>query len=433
LSYYDSEIIQISYIEAYENTYDRINYLDDSGFQYGIFADRNRGKQISTANIFKAQSDSSHRGQNTRISKVQYVNADVKMNVEIKIYTDVDRTQGPTSGKLQEIGTNGETSLIYTNADSGIRSVDLPHPVDVTDGSDYAIVVKFTANNDEDDLVYYAAETSKSPMYYPADNKFSFNAGESFISEDGENFTDFSDFYPVYDPSIYGKKGNFNIRAYTNYLPLSTTPPSVEQKTADEKHNVTQEVSSPTPQRAEVSKLTTSKTFSLEVGKTKKLPFGLTYSAGEKSSFNLKVTSTNTKVVKVVNGNIKALKVGQTTVTLTIPALSSSTKKAISQKVKVTVLPKAVSFKVKKNGNKLLKLSWSKFTGQLAVSNFVVQYRIKGAKWTARKIGAKSTSFTFLKTNTKKQVEVRVQSLKKAVDGVWSAIFHSSWTKITVK
>jgi hypothetical protein len=220
ISYYDASINEIAAVNAQKKSYDKVGYLDDSGYLYGMFAHKTGTNKSYMANIFRNHFDKAHRhlGFALKVQQVSYVTPEEHMNVKIMIYKDVNSYTGPLSGKLVA------TEQKYQEF-PGIHTLKLSKDVLLKESDvNYAVVVELTRLNDHSGYSVMTAETSYDFSGDLGPTYFEFARFQSYVSFDGKNYFDWYDFHPDQTPSdlgdniYYGNKGNFNIKTYSDYV-----------------------------------------------------------------------------------------------------------------------------------------------------------------------------------------------------------------------
>ncbi len=118
--------------------------------------------------------------------------------IEITVYKSVDPQKGPASGKIAGNATTKAT--IYLD---GKYTIDLKESVIVKAGESFAVVIK---RSDNRSIVYERAYSRSNGIAY----EVGCDAGQSFYSSDGENWTD------ILGSSTSSKRSNFVINALTS-------------------------------------------------------------------------------------------------------------------------------------------------------------------------------------------------------------------------
>jgi C1A family cysteine protease len=171
-SYYDAVIGQGNYIfnegEPVSN-YLRIYQYDPLGWTSGLGLGGNTGW---FANVFNAVG-------NEQLRAVSFYSGSSNSTYEIYVYLNIGSS--PTSGSLAGSKT-GSLSI------AGYHTVTLPSPIPLSSGVKFSVVVKLTT----------PGYTYPIPIEYPFSNyssKATANAGESFISNNGTNWSDLTSYY----------------------------------------------------------------------------------------------------------------------------------------------------------------------------------------------------------------------------------------------
>ena len=180
ISYYDTKAVQyaVAYCDAVPTSsyatnyqYDPLGWTNSAGF----------GSSTAwAANVFTATADED-------LKAVALYAVDDNVSYEIYIYDDFD---GSVFSKLL-----GSTSGTLTN--SGYHTISLPSAIELTDGDDFSIVVKFTTTGYiypipiEMDFVGYSSGATAGP-------------GQSYISSTGSSFTDITNSYASTNVCIKG-------------------------------------------------------------------------------------------------------------------------------------------------------------------------------------------------------------------------------------
>jgi hypothetical protein len=253
LSYYDDTIFEMSSYDVNPNTkYDGVNALDTAGNNTALTGVAFDGDYLYESNIFDADED-------INLKAVSFINSFAASSDQIQVYTDVPQGGIPTDGNLSVIGTNGDTTFTDLEVNSGFFTVDLPQSVFISKGSRYAIVVKHTATDpsvftappgpgslgldpmsltpqavlgaDPRELSTEIRVKYANPDDLPPGNdkdmlinalailnppNFQVNAGESFFSTDGTNWTDVVGYVNPNAPvsNLYSMQiGNFRVKA----------------------------------------------------------------------------------------------------------------------------------------------------------------------------------------------------------------------------
>lgn len=473
LSYYDASIADFASYDLEIGNYANVSKYDESGYTEGDWILPNQNS-VWISNIFNAQNS------NKLIDSITIPTVTNNMDVEVSIYSDVNRLNGPTSGIQIPVGDNSQISQKSHFDISGIHTIKLSHQPTIAQGHNYAVVVKLTTKSGD----YTAFSTEWEHPYgydssihnYVFDAKnFSFNTGESFISKDGQNFADFKNeqYDSVGTDELWnddlGQFGNFNIRANeqistnapdvdyidrssindnTNNNPSTdenvqpdTPKPAVDTPKPVSKPETTKPVDKPAAS-ATVTKPTTStkailaKSVSVlvskvAVGSNLKLQISdvksLTYKLLPANTSNKKLTikSSNAKVLSVSGSKITAKKVGF--VTLEVKTTDGS---GINKVINVTVFPKtpdlkALKFKLTALKKRKLKATWKSLKSQ-KISNIHIRIRKAGGKWTTYHFEPnKLTTFNFSKLVANKKYQVQIRTSVNLAN----SIFFSQWSK----
>ena len=203
LSYYDKSLTQKNgQIVKCAWTYEMMPAEEFPGNSY--YYDSQIHLMISesapySANIYKANSGADYEKIEAVTFSVEKL-ASSGTGYEISIYTGVDPSQGPASGKLQSAATTKGTLSL-----DGQYTVKLKNPVYVKKGKNFAVVIK---RNDNCSIGYEYNYQNPTNVFGGITYYAYAKAGQSFKSNDGSSWTDVTnDYYP---------HGNFIIGALTS-------------------------------------------------------------------------------------------------------------------------------------------------------------------------------------------------------------------------
>lgn len=186
ISYYD---LSFRHFISFNNAEDSHNY--GSIYQYDRLGHtRTWGNRESWgANVFLSETSEA-------LNAVGFYTVDSNMNYEIHIYKHVNSAaNNPVSGTLAAVKTG---SLIY----GGYYTIKLDDPVPLEQGEYFSTAVKFISSNYDYSVPIEAPIPSHS-------SAAAANPGESYVSEDGVQWTDLTQVV---------ENSNVCIKAYTEYI-----------------------------------------------------------------------------------------------------------------------------------------------------------------------------------------------------------------------
>jgi C1A family cysteine protease len=185
ISYYDLSFVNFT---CFNNAEEPVNY--GTIYQYDPLGyTRTWGKQESWgANVFTAENSEP-------LEAVGFYAVDAGMNYEIDIYKNVDTAAAnPASGILAAVKTG---TFVY----AGYYTVKLDNLIPLAQGEHFSIVVKFKSST------YRYSVPIEAPIAHHS-SAASANPGESYVSEDGLQWDDFTTVVPG---------SNVCIKAYSEY------------------------------------------------------------------------------------------------------------------------------------------------------------------------------------------------------------------------
>lgn len=208
LSYYDCSIGSAAFAMdvAEENNYDN-NYQYDGTANFdgtGYYSN-----QVYGANVFVADS-------NEVIEAVGTYTLGLNVELEVRIYTDLQAGASPTSGVLATTQTVHKTYM-------GYHTIDLNQSVEVDAGERYAVVIAY--KQDSDGISWIPLDRSFSGYYYEYGSYA--KAGESYY---GFNLNNLNDCNPN-NVGYYADGINLRIKAFTNEKSGSQTGVNVSYRT----------------------------------------------------------------------------------------------------------------------------------------------------------------------------------------------------------
>ena len=180
ISYYDTKAVQ--YAVGFYNAVPTSEYV--TNYQYdplGLLAAV--GYEVTTAwgaNVFTATADED-------LSAVGFHVLAENTSYEIYVYDNFD------GSSFSDLLGSVSGSVSYP----GYHTVTLPSPINLTDGDDFGIVVKFTTPG-------YNYPVPVEDVYAGYSSGASASAGQSYVSSDGETFEDITDYYPNMNVCIKG-------------------------------------------------------------------------------------------------------------------------------------------------------------------------------------------------------------------------------------
>lgn len=219
LSYEDESLLgdrtnkAVAYIPSPASDYEH-NYGYDGGVGiHTISAER----EIYAAEIFKACANKGSKEDKAKkseeIKAVSFATNTPGTDYEISIYSGLSAgTVDPTKGILQTRFT-ADNQLMYP----GLYCIDLPEPVIVEEGDNYAIVVKLSTYNQRASLMFDDRFGSTNSWILSDPHA---QPGRSFVSKDGKNWTDTAsgELEAFVDPNQDSDltAGYVRIKAFTN-------------------------------------------------------------------------------------------------------------------------------------------------------------------------------------------------------------------------
>lgn len=199
LSYED---VTIDYVGIYlfdsKDNYENI-YSHDESVQYSPIG-FNDSTEIFMANVFNSK-------RHEVLEAVSFYTTDVNTEYRVEIYTDLENKKEPTSGTLMG-QLSGKKAL------PGYYTEELDEGINLEKGENFSIVVYL--KNPTETLT---AQVEAIYMEYRIQSTANVSsAGESFVSQDGENWEDIHQkVIKGFDgPSEYMRLGNFAIKAFTS-------------------------------------------------------------------------------------------------------------------------------------------------------------------------------------------------------------------------
>ncbi len=198
LSYEDVTINYIG-IYKYENRYNYENiYSHDESIQYTPIGFED-STEIHMANVFDCSREEV-------LEAVSFYTTDVNTIYNVKIYTGLTDESDPTSGTLQQ-------EIDGIKALPGYYTEVLPKAVNLNKGEKFSVVVYL-----ENPTQVFTAQVEAIFMEYRIQSVENLsNAGESFVSIDGEDWEDIhKKVINGFDGKYYMRLGNFVIKAFTS-------------------------------------------------------------------------------------------------------------------------------------------------------------------------------------------------------------------------
>lgn len=196
---YEDVTIDYDGIYLYESNtnYENI-YSYDESIQYSPIG-FDDSTEIYMSNVFCAEKDEV-------LEAVSFYTTDVETQYTVKIYTELEDGENPSSGKLMS-----EFSGI--KALPGYYTEELTEGIDLKGGEKFSVVVYL--NNPTQVLT---AQVEAIYMDYRIQSSEDVgNAGESFVSQDGEGWVDiYGKAIKGFDGNAYMRLGNFAIKAFTS-------------------------------------------------------------------------------------------------------------------------------------------------------------------------------------------------------------------------
>ena len=199
---YESACLRLESADNYAENYQ----LDTGGWQMSVTGDETHSNMASSyaANIFTAK-------DNEQLEAVSFYTTDADAEYQISVYTN-PKDNDPTSGELVYFGPTG------TEPYAGYHTVELDQAVKLPKGTTFAVVVKLTNPEFNYPIALNTSYTS------PRVDKLEYSGarGRSFVSGDGESWTDAVDYsYYLIEDDIYVHLivSNACIKAFTNPIP----------------------------------------------------------------------------------------------------------------------------------------------------------------------------------------------------------------------
>ncbi len=200
LSYSDTSRMEgVAFVVGPDTNYDSVYYYDPLGWTRSWGGD---GPEGWFANIFVAGNGSARSsGARENLAAVSFYTGSPNSTYDVRIHTDV-ASGDPDSGTLAIAPVTG------TITTPGYHTVVLPSEVPLANGERFSVVVRLTTPGFDYPIPIECFVESYS-------EKATANPGQSFISTDGANWTDFT----AEDPT-----GNVCIKAFTRIVTVSPTP-----------------------------------------------------------------------------------------------------------------------------------------------------------------------------------------------------------------
>ncbi len=173
VSYYDTVIGEDNAVYMTEpvDNYDRIYQYDTLGWTESAGLG---GQSASFANIFTAKSEE-------KVSAVSFYTPVVSSTYHISVYTD------PADGPVSSTGP--DTSTAGTIPMPGYHTVTLENPVEVSAGERFSVVVDITTPGTRFPIAIESPISGYS-------GRASAAKGQSYVSSNGEDWTDLTNLYP---------------------------------------------------------------------------------------------------------------------------------------------------------------------------------------------------------------------------------------------
>ena len=197
---YDSEDILKSKAYAYiftdddEEIYDNIYQYDSALGNYAMVAQN----ELTAANVFKTQS----AGKTEVLKAVSFYSSNTNSEYEIKIYTDLTNPSVPTSGTLLK-------TLAGSYKYAGYYVIDLDEEYELKEDSYYSVVVTLKKSNS---IVY---------MPYEGESRSAGKYRSIAVADSNQSFLFFNTWQD------FKGKGNFRIKAFTDYTALHNSEPDI--------------------------------------------------------------------------------------------------------------------------------------------------------------------------------------------------------------
>ena len=212
LSYEDSSISETcQFIASADQPYDHNYQYDGTGWSTTVGVKDKPTEPVKMSNIFTAAGDETIRA-------AAFYTTTYDSAYSIQVYTDLQDDADPTSGvKAYETEQTGSEPY------AGYHTIELNTPVPVNEGEKFAIVVTVKIPETTDQMWYYetiypiACELNGYCDGITSDADC--EAGQSFISYDGENWLDIMD----YNEPLYGTDGESEITLANVCLKAFTT------------------------------------------------------------------------------------------------------------------------------------------------------------------------------------------------------------------
>ncbi len=236
MSYYDASVIDRDYgqsivafdfaAEGDEDYYDNI-YSYDGVVLPGTFGFGS--DPMYTSNVFTAQEDGEI------LDMVSYYTMLAGSEQEITVYLNPPKNN-PSKGT--EVA-----KAAHTAPSAGYHSVMLDTPVQLKKGDTFAVVIKFTNPYGKTNKVYVEAPSREVLSDYAVSTAI--NAGESFVSTDGEVWEDILDLRGSFATEF--KCGNIMIKAYTKNASEPIEPVEITEEMVSDIDDVTYNTKAQTP------------------------------------------------------------------------------------------------------------------------------------------------------------------------------------------
>ena len=177
----------------------------------------------SIANVFEAKANSAGA---ERLEAVSFIHDDVNVDYSIQVYLNPSNASDPTSGTAALASpVTGKTTY------AGLYTVNLPEPVDLREGSRFAVVVTLSHSDGSD--VYYTFDSSFSNNYARYESKVA--AGQSFVRNGGGTWTDLAKTTITDDNGTAHTNCCARIKAYTQNIEALPESPVEPGQTAPRK------------------------------------------------------------------------------------------------------------------------------------------------------------------------------------------------------
>ncbi len=196
---YEDKTVDYNGIYLYESESNHENiYSHDESIQYTPIGFED-STEIYMANVFESEGAE-------YLEAVSFYTTDVNTFYKVEIYTGLTDSENPTSGKLAD-------SFFGVKALPGYYTEDLANEVSLSDGEKFSVVV-YVSNPTQQ----FTSQVEAIYMEYriQSDEDVS-QPGESFVSTDGEEWTDiYRKLIKGFDGKAYMRLGNFTIKAFTS-------------------------------------------------------------------------------------------------------------------------------------------------------------------------------------------------------------------------